>query len=122
MPAQFVKSEPELGESVFDVDTVIIYFDTRPTDVKITNASKQVEKAVVRGNTVEVSINQPALGHHVEFTIAWADGEQSLVFTTENTSPEVWGVWPTNETDVYERRCETRRIEIIVKPANTWTL
>lgn len=116
VPAQFVKSEPESGASVFDVNTVIIYFDNRPTDVKITNASKQIEAAIVRGNTVEVSINQPALGHHVEFTVAWADGERSLVFTTKDTSPEVWDVWPANGSSIIGFK--TIRLFLIGIPKN----
>jgi hypothetical protein len=69
--------------------------------VKIKGASKQIEKAIVRGNTVEVSIDQPVHKPHIQFTVTWSDGKKGLIFTTRsNTPPDVWHVYPPEGSSI----------------------
>ena len=103
MPAKFVRSEPEEGYSVFGVDPIVLYFDNRPTHVKITGVLEHINKAIVRGNTVEVSIRQPPLARFIEFTVAWAGGKQGLIFDPKrdvNVPAEVWAVIPADGSSI----------------------
>ena len=101
MPAKFIRSEPAEGNTVFDVDTVVLYFDNRPTDVKIKEASKYIEQAIVKNNTVEISIDHPISKRYIEFIVTWADGERWLLFPTKsNAPPDVWSVWPADGSSI----------------------
>lgn len=101
MSAKFVRSEPAEGNTVFDVDTVVLYFDNRPTDVKIKEASKYIEQAIVKNNTIEISIDHPISKHYIEFIVTWADGERWLQFPTKsNAPPDVWDVYPDDGSSV----------------------
>lgn len=78
-----MRSEPEERYSVFKVNPVVLHFDNRPMFVKIKDFSGHVDRAIVKGNTVEVSINQPAAGPPVVFKVKWFDRERELRFTTD---------------------------------------
>lgn len=57
--ANLLRADPPDGNSIVGVDTITLYFDARPTNVKITDAATCISKVIVSGNTVEVSITDP---------------------------------------------------------------
>ena len=119
MPAKFVRSEPEQGDSVFGIDPIILYFDNRPTDVKITGVLEHIDKAVVRDNTVEVSIDQPPFARFINFTVTWAGGKQRLIFDTNrnvNVSPDVMNVIPADSSSIVG--VDTIRLFFTLRPTN----
>lgn len=79
----FLRSDPTEGFSIIGVDTIILYFDNRPTDVKIKEASEEITKAIVKGNTVEISIKQPVFVPDIHFTVTWAGGKVLLYYLNE---------------------------------------
>lgn len=83
-----LRSEPLNSHSIFGVDTIILYFDNRPTEVKITEASEYVSKAIVTGNTVEISITQPIVEDGIRFKVTWADGVKWFRYLTFELMPE----------------------------------
>jgi hypothetical protein len=119
VPAKFVRSEPEEGYSVFGVDPIVLYFDNRPTHVKITGVLEHINKAIVRGNTVEVSIRQPPLARFIEFTVTWADGKEGLIFETDenvNEPPDVVKVFPADGSSIVG--VDTIRLFFTLRPTN----
>lgn len=88
MPVNLLRSEPLDSHSIFGVDTIILYFDNRPTEVKITEAPEYVSKAIVTGNTVEISITQPIVKDHIQFKVTWADGVEWFGYQTFELMPE----------------------------------
>ncbi len=80
MPVHFLRADPAYGSPINEVDTVRVYFDNRPRDVKITEASRYVSKAIVRGNTVEVSIAHPISKPYIHFTVSWGGGKKRLAY------------------------------------------
>ncbi|MXY27818.1 hypothetical protein F4Y59_06625 [Candidatus Poribacteria bacterium] len=115
-----MKSEPLEGYSLFGVDTVVLYFDNRPTHVKITGDLDNIERAVVRGNTVEVPINQPPTGRFIDFTVTWADGKQGLIFKTDrdaNAPPDILQVVPPAGSSIVG--VDAIRIFFTLRPTDT---
>ena len=119
VPAKFVRSEPLEGYSVFGVDPVVLYFDNRPTHVKITGDLEDIDRAVVRGNTVEVFIDQPPIGPLVGFTVTWSDGKKGLIFGTNqdaNTPPDVLKVIPPDGSSIVG--VDTIRLFFTLRPTD----
>ena len=83
VPVNFLRSDPTKGFSIIGVDTVILYFDNRPTDVKIKEASEEITKAIVKGNTVEISIKQPVFVPDIHFTVTWTGGKVGLYYLND---------------------------------------
>ena len=83
MPVNLLRSDPADGFSIIGVETIRLYFDNRPTDVKITEASEDIHRAIVKGNTVEVSITQPVFARYIHFTITWSGGKARLVYPND---------------------------------------
>ena len=80
----FLRADPPDGSPINKVETITLYFDNRPTHVKITKASRYVSKAIVRGNTVEISITHPIGSPHVHFTVSWTGGKKKqLIYEFE---------------------------------------
>ena len=76
----FLRSDPPDLSPINKVETITLYFDNRPTKVKITQASRYVSKAIVKGNTVEISITHPIGSPYVHFTTSWTGGKKRLVY------------------------------------------
>ena len=83
MPVNFLRSDPKEGFSIIGVETITLYFDNRPTDVKITKASEEIHQAIVKSNTVEVSLTQPVFVPDIQFTVTWAGGKVMLFYLNE---------------------------------------
>ena len=83
MPVNLLRSDPAGGFSIIGVETITLYFNNRPTDVKITEASEDIHQAIVRGNTIEVSIIQPVFVPYIHFTITWNGGKARLVYPND---------------------------------------
>lgn len=79
----FLRADPPKGSPINKVETITLYFDNRPTHVKITKASRYVSQAIVRGNTVEISIAHPISSPYVHFTVSWIGGKKRLVYAFE---------------------------------------
>ena len=80
----FLRSEPKAGFSIIGVKTIRLYFANRPSDVKLTEASRYVSKAVVKGHTVEVSIAQPVIAPYIHFTVSWSGGKVKLTYPNDH--------------------------------------
>ena len=80
MKAKYLRTDPPESTSIHDTDTITLYFDNRPTDVKITKASEEITKAIVRGNTVEISNTHPGGKPYIHFTVTWRDGKKRLEY------------------------------------------
>lgn len=83
MSVNFLRSDPKEGFSIIGVETITLYFNNRPTDVKITEASEEIHQAIVKGNTVEVSLTQPVFVPDIQFTVTWAGGKVRLFYLNE---------------------------------------
>ena len=82
VPVNFLRADPPNQSSIVGVDTITLYFDNRPTHVKIMKASWCISKAIVKGNTVEVSRNPTRRSPYIGFTVRWRDGNQQLNYKT----------------------------------------
>lgn len=102
MPVNFLRSDPADGFSIIGVETIRLYFDNRPTDVKITKASEDIHRAIVKGNTVEVSITQPVFARYIHFTITWSGGTARLVYPNnpDDHIADFLMAWPANGSPI----------------------
>ena len=80
VPVNFLRSDPAWGFSIIDVETITLYFDNRPRDVKITEAAAEVRQVIVKGNTVEISLTQPIFVPDIGFTVTWTGGKRTLTY------------------------------------------
>ena len=78
-----MRSDPKADFSIIGIKTITLYFDNRPTDVKITEASRYVNKAIVKGNTVEVSLTHPIIAPYIHFTVSWQGGKKKLIYPND---------------------------------------
>lgn len=103
-PVNFLRVDPKNGFSLIGVDTVILYFDNRPTDVKMMGTLSAVQQTIVKDNTVEISVKQPIVGPRTHFTVTWNSGlqSQSLVYVNSpvNVLPEVLRVEPPDGSSI----------------------
>lgn len=83
-PVKFLRAVPPLGSLITDTDTIILYFDNRPKAVKIMKLDRHISKAIVKGNTVEISPNPQThsrarkLGGSTIFWVKWTDGNHYI--------------------------------------------
>ena len=102
VPVNFLRSEPKAGFSIIGVETIRLYFDNRPSDVKITQASEDITQAIVKSNTVEVSLKQPVFMPDIYFTVTWTGGKKRLIYpnSPDDVAGDVIRVEPADGSSI----------------------
>ena len=83
MPVNFLRADPPSGSLITDTDTLTLYFDNRPRHVHILQAPSYISRAIVKGNTVEVSCKPTKTTRMfptMSFRVKWTDGNQLLYY------------------------------------------
>ena len=84
-PVRFLRADPPEGQLVSGADIIRLYFDKRPRHVTLMNGSFCIQQAIVKGNTVEVSLDFPPGWPFKSFgfTLRWTDANRSFTYKCE---------------------------------------
>ena len=72
--------------------------------MKLTKASEDIQQAIVKGNTVEVSIKQPVFMPSIQFTITWRDGKARLIYPNDPDDhvADFLMAWPADGSSIVD--------------------